>query len=224
VFPNQTSKITNQKSVRGFTLTELLLVASIIVLVGGLGGGLYVGTYKKLLVEKTARQFLLTARYARIAAVEQQRPYELQLGKDNKGFLLATTQTATVPATATTPTPTPMTMTGTMPETGQAQKVPVKNIYCKPVVLEGDVQFESIQIMPLNGATTTTEGEPEQTITFWPSGGAEAAVVQIGDGKTHYTIAVVAATGKATLYAGPATEVRTASIDLDMGQEGQTRP
>ncbi len=218
---NQESKITNQKLARGFTLTELLLVASIIVLVGGLGGGLYMGTYKKLLVEKTARQFLLTARYARIAAVEQQRPYELLLEKDNKGFLLATTQTATGPATTTVPTTT--TMTGTTAEAGQAQTMPVKNLYCRPVVFEGDVQFESIQIMPLNGATTTTEGELEQKITFWPSGGAETAVVQIGDGKTHYTIAIVAATGKATLYDGPATEVRTASIDLDMGQEGETR-
>jgi prepilin-type N-terminal cleavage/methylation domain-containing protein len=187
----------------GFTLTELLLVVSIIVLLGGLGGGLYVGTYKKLLVEKTARQFLLTARYARIAAVEQQRPYELQLANDNKGFLLATTQINTA--------------------TGQSEKTLIKDLYCRPVTFEGEVQFESVQIIPLNGTTTISEGEPEQKITFWPSGGAEAAVVQIGDGKTHYTIAVVAATGKATLYDGPATEVRTASIDLDMGQEGETR-
>jgi Tfp pilus assembly protein FimT len=193
------SAIRNPKSaICGFTLTELLLVASIIVLLGGLGGGLYVGTYKKLLVEKTARQFLLTARYARIAAVEQQRPYELTLAKDNKGFLLATTQTDV--------------------GTGQAQKTPVRDIYCRPVVFEGDVQFENVQILSLNAAQTS-EGEPEQEITFWPSGSAEAAVVQIGDGKTHYTVAVVAATGKATLYDGPAAEVRTASIDLDLGQE-----
>jgi prepilin-type N-terminal cleavage/methylation domain-containing protein len=200
VFSNQKSRITNQELARGFTLTELLLVASIIVLLGGLGGGLYVGTYKKLLVEKTARQFLLTARYARLAAVEQQRPYELQLGKDNKGFLLATT------------------MTQTDTGTGPTEQIPVRDLYCRPVVFEGDVQFEAVQIVPLT-APDASEADLAQKITFLPSGCAAGAVVQIGDGKTHYTIAVVAATGKATLYEGPAAEVRTASIDLDMQQE-----
>jgi hypothetical protein len=194
---------------------ELLLVASIIVLLGGLGGGLYVGTFKKLLVEKTARQFLLTA-------VEQQRPYELLLAQDNKGFLLATMQTATSTAlgtpTATAAAAGTTTATEVAAETAPAQRTPVKNIYCRPVVFEGDVQFESVQIMALN-ATQTSDGELEQKITFWPSGCAESAVVQIGDGKTHYTIAVVAATGRATLYEGPATAVRTASIDLDLEQE-----
>ena len=62
-----------------FTLTELLLVIAVISVVGGLGGGMYAGTYKKLLVERAARQFLLSAKYARIMAIEHGRPYELRL-------------------------------------------------------------------------------------------------------------------------------------------------
>ena len=72
----------------GFTLLEILLVVTLIALAGGLGGGLYAGTYKKLTVEKTARQFTLMAKYARISAIERGQPYELQLGAT--GFLVAT--------------------------------------------------------------------------------------------------------------------------------------
>jgi hypothetical protein len=56
----------------------------------------------------------------------------------------------------------------------------------------------------------------EQKVVFLPNGSAESAILQIGDGRNHYTIAVVAATGKATLYAGTAQEVDTVSVDLDI--------
>ena len=67
-------------------------MAAIIGMIAGLGGGYCVGTYKRLVVEKTARQLLLMATYARIMAIEQQRPYELQLDAGNRGFLLVTTE------------------------------------------------------------------------------------------------------------------------------------
>jgi len=173
---------------------------SIIVLLGGLGGGLYVGTYQRLLVEKAARQFLLTARYARIVAVEQQRPYELQLvNGDTIGFLLTTTDTNA--------------------ETGQTEKTIVRDLCCRPVEFAGDVRFEEIQIAARN-SEQANEMEQEYRILFLPSGSCESAVVQIGDGKSHYTIALVAASGKATMYAGTADKVNTAMIDLDESEEG----
>lgn len=176
----------------GFTLIELLLVVTIIALVGGMSGGLYMGTHKKLLVEKAARQFLLMARYARIMAIEQQRPYELQLLGQDKGFALTTTQAN--------------------PETGQAEKTIVRDLYCRPVEFEGDVKFEDIKITTL---TATETGGEEQGIVFLPNGSAQSAVVQFGDGKSHYTVAIVAATGKARMYFGAAEAVKTAVIDLD---------
>lgn len=179
----------------GFTLTELLLVISVIVLVGSVGGGVYVGTYKRLLVEKTARQFLQTARYARIMAIERQRPYELQLDAGGKGFGLTTTRVN--------------------PETGQNEKIIVKDLYCRPVEFEGDVTFEDIQIAT-QPAEQTDEGEQSQRILFLPNGAAESAVVQIGDGKSHYTVAVIAATGKARMYEGTTDKIRMASVDLDV--------
>jgi hypothetical protein len=172
-------------------------VVAIIAMVGGLGGGYCVGTYRRLIVEKTARQLLLTARYARIMAIEQQRPYELQLDPGNKGFMLTTTEMN--------------------PDSGQTEQIIVRDYYCRPVEFEGDVQFEDVQLAALTGEPS--EGtDLEQKVVFLPNGSAESAVLQIGDGKSHYTVAVVAATGKATLYTGLVKDVRTASIDLDLQQ------
>lgn len=179
---------------RGFTLVEVLLVVALIVVLGGLGGGMYTGTHKRLLVEKAARQFLLTAKYARIMAIEQGQSYEVQLDPGNRGFLAATARWN--------------------PSRGQMEKVPVRDYYCKPVRFEGDVRFEDVKI----GASTVETAGDEQTqqrIVFLPNGSADSAVVQIGDGKTHYSIAIVASTGKATLHEGAAGQVEVAVIDLD---------
>lgn len=178
----------------GFTLTELLLVITIITVIGSLGGGMYLGTHRKFLVEKAARQFLWTARYARIAAIERQQPYELQLDP-NGGFFLATTQYNEA--------------------SSQTEKVIIKNYYCQPIVFQGDVKFEAVKI-----ASSTVEpmddADQSARIVFRPNGSAESAVIQIGDGKTRYTVAVVASTGRVSLYPGQADEVRNATIDLDV--------
>ncbi len=179
----------------GFTLAELLLVVAIITVVGGLSGGMYAGTYKKLLVERASRQFLLSAKYARIMAIEHGRPYELRLDGGNRGFAITTTQWNQ--------------------QTGEGESTVVRDYYAKPVEFEGDVQFEDVKILTLM-AEQVTDVTTEQRIVFLPNGSAQSAVIQIGDGKTHYTITVVAATGKATLRAGlAATDVSMAVIDLD---------
>lgn len=193
--PNQKSKIIDQKSVAGFTLTEILLVVAIIAMVAGLGSGYCVGTYKRLIVEKAARQFLLMARYARIMAIEQQRPYDLMIDPNNQGFFLATAQMD--------------------PATGESRRAIVRDYFCKPVEFEGDVRFEDVQLA-LYAEDPTSDAAGEQKLVFLPNGSAQSAVFQIGDGKSHYSIAIVAATGKASLYPGVATEIKTASIDLDL--------
>jgi prepilin-type N-terminal cleavage/methylation domain-containing protein len=190
----------NRRSVRragglgAFTLIELLLVVAVIAVVGSLGGGMYIGTYKRLLVERAARQFLLSAKYARIMAIQHGRPYELRLDGGNKGFAVTTTQWNQ--------------------QTAAGESVVVRDYYAKPVEFDGDVQFEDVKILTLVAEQVSDVGA-EQRIVFLPNGSAESAAIQIGDGKTHYTIAVVAATGKATLRSGPAGEMSMAVVDLD---------
>jgi len=178
----------------GFTISELLLVVVIIALIGSVGGGVYVGTYKKMLVEKEARNFLLTAKYARIMAIERQCQYQMQLDVNNNGFALTSSRWNE--------------------RTGETEHEIVKDYYCRPVEFEGDVKFEDIQIIPI-GSETITDSEEGQTIVFWPNGTAESAVIQIGDGNTHCTVVICASTGKATMYFGTKDESKIGTIDLD---------
>lgn len=179
----------------GFTLVEVLVVVVIISLLGGLGGSIYMGTYKRMLVEKAARDFVLTAQYARIMAIEKRRQYKILLDAANNGFLLATTQLDE--------------------EGGQTEQMIVKDSFCRPVEFEGEVKFENIQITPTGIETTTETDEDEQVIVFSPNGTAQSAVIQIGDGKTHYAVTISAATGKAKVYFGTTENVEVVTIDLD---------
>lgn len=179
----------------GFTLVEVLVVVVIIGLLGGLGGGIYVGTYKKLLVEKAARDFFLTAKYARIMAIEKQRQYKIVLDTVNNGFHLVTTQ---------------------LDEEGeQTEQMIVRDSFCKPVAFEGETLFEDIKIIPVSLVNTTEEDEDEQSIVFSANGTAQTAAIQIGNGKTHYTITISSATGKAKVHEGTAEDVEFGVIDLD---------
>jgi prepilin-type N-terminal cleavage/methylation domain-containing protein len=178
----------------GFTLVEILLVIMLISLMASVGGGFYIGTLKGLQVEKAARDLLLTAKYARIMALEQQRQYELCLDTQNNGFYLIEMQVDR--------------------ESGQSAKMIVRDPYCKPVVMDTDVRFENIQIIP-TGLESVEQTEDLQSIFFFPDGTAQSASIQIGDNKTHYAMGINAATGKATLYQGTIENVKISTIDLD---------
>ena len=185
----------------GFTIAEMLVVVVIIALIASVGGGIYVGTYKRMLVEKAARDFVLAAKYARIMAIERQKPYKINLGAAdaaNNGFGLVIDEFNQ--------------------ETEQTQQVIVRDLYFKPVQFAGDVKFEGVQITPA-GWEAATETDETREIVFSPSGTAQSAVIQIGDGKNHYTVSISAATGRATMYFGTAEKLKEeagiGTIDLD---------
>jgi len=203
----QNLKVKDKKQRYGFTVAEMLLVVVIIALIASVGGGIYVGTYKRMLVEKAARDFVLAAKYARIMAIERQIPYRIKLSAAgsadgteaaNNGFGLLIDEFNQ--------------------ETEQTEQVIVRDLYFKPVEFTGDVKFEGVQISRTGGQAATETDEPGE-IVFSPTGTAQSALIQIGDGKNHYTISISAATGKATMYFGTAEkvkeEVRIGSIDLD---------
>lgn len=180
----------------GFTLVEVLVVVIIIGLLGGLGGGLYTGSYKRLLVEKAARDFFFTAKYARIMAIEKQQQYKLVIDTSNNGFYLETTEYNE--------------------EDGQTQQMIVRDSFSKPVTFIDEIIFEDINIIPISLVTTTEdEDEEKQSIVFSANGTAQTAAIQIGNGKTHYTITISSATGKAKVYEGTNENVNVGVVDLD---------
>ena len=179
---------------KGFTVTELLMVVIIIGLITGAGAGVYIGTFRKMQVEKAAYDFFLTAKYARLMAVEKQSHYKMELDQANGGFYLSTVLWDE--------------------ESGQSQQEIVKNLYCKPVQFQGDVLFESVDVAP-SGWETQSVSEEQQTIIFSPNGTAQSSVVQIGDGTTHYTISISPATGRAKMFFGTAENVTVGTTDLD---------
>ncbi len=177
-----------------FTLVEVLLVVLLISLVASVGGGFYMGSYKSMLVEKAARNLFLTAKYARIMAIEQQRQYKLILDTINNGFFLTTVVVDEI--------------------SGQAKLIIVRDPYCKPFVFDSDIRYEDIQITP-TGFETTSDFEGQQTIVFSPDGTAQSAIVQIGNGDTHYSLCINAATGKPEISFGTAENMQINSTDLD---------
>ena len=182
---------------RGFTIPEVLMVVLIIGLIAGSGTGLYVGTFKKMRVQKAAYDLLLTAQYGRIMAIEQNCRCTLMLDSTNNRFWLTKLEWDE--------------------ESEEASEQIVKDPYCKPVEFEGDVVFEDIQIALANlEAGQQDEEEQERSIVFMPDGSAQTAAIQIGNGRNHYTVGISAATGRAKLYLGTTEKVEERSTDLDM--------
>ncbi|MBN2269037.1 MAG: GspH/FimT family pseudopilin [Sedimentisphaerales bacterium] len=189
----------SQRERCGFTLVELLVVVAIIAVAGGAGIGLYAGTSERFRLEKAARSFLLTARYARIMAIEKQREYEIQIGSDKTGFALATTEWNE--------------------SSEQFEQTVVRDYYCRPVEFEGAVRFEDVRLVATGVEETEEDESAGQAIRFSPDGSAQAVAVQIGDGKRHYTISISAATGKAKASPGELQEnAEVGTIDLDVAQ------
>jgi prepilin-type N-terminal cleavage/methylation domain-containing protein len=173
----------------GFTIIELLLVVSIIA---GASGAMYFGTYKRMLVEKAAREVLLAAKYARVIAIEKQTRCKLLLDNTNNRYLL------TVP--------------GAGSQADGAENV-ITDQYAKPRQFSGDVKFEEIQI---TSRALAGDGAAEDVIVFRPNGTADMTVLQIGDGKNHCTVYISAATGKGRIESGEAMETGLEVLDLDV--------
>ena len=178
----------------GFTIAEMLLVVVLIVLIAGVGGGFTVGTYKKMLTEKAARQFFLASKYARITAIERQSICRIELDTENNSFALIVEQLNS--------------------QTGETEKVGVQDIFFRPVQMAGDVEFEGVKIDSAVSEELLEQAE-SRSIAFSPDGTAQSAVIQIGDGKNHITVSISAATGKVKMYPGTAQEVKVGTIDLD---------
>ena len=178
----------------GFTIIEMMVVVALIVLISSVGSGLYSGSYQGMLVRKAAREVFIGAKYARIKAIESGQICRLEISAEGNKFALVIDE---------------------MDEkTGETLPVMVSDYYFKPVEFGGEVKFEQVEVNRMDEAYIEQKEVAEQ-ICFRPDGTAEAALIQIGDGKRHYSLRISEATGKSELFFGLADEIENDTIDLD---------
>lgn len=180
-----------------FTLIELLMVVAVVVLICGAAGGLYRGSYQNRRIEQAGRQMLLTAGYARLFAVENQRSCRMQFdGNQGKYWLCYDAYEV---------------------ENADPAVTVIQNQYSRPVSLPEAVQLEKISVVPMNRQEMDfTNDANGDAIHFYANGTADSAAVVISNGKTRYTLKVAAATGKAKLEFGLREELTSDIVDLDL--------
>jgi prepilin-type N-terminal cleavage/methylation domain-containing protein len=179
----------------GFTIIELMVVVVVIVLLATVMGRYYVGTYKRMLVEKGAKEIMLAAKYARLFAVEKQSRCRLVLDESQQGYCLMSKDVSEY--------------------SGEMDEVMIANAYTKPGQLKGEVVFEKVEIASMVRINTSAQ-EGQSIVAFRPDGTADKAVIQVGDGRNHYTVYISPATGKAEVKFGIANESGIDIVDLDV--------
>lgn len=180
----------------GFTLTELIAVIAVIAITAGIGLTTGMQSYRKLVVEKGARDIFSLMRYAKIAAVEYQGEVTLQIDKENRGAWLEAMRTNTL--------------------TGLREKEMIRNSFCKPVKLAADVEFQNVVFLSATESESRETSEEGSGILFYPNGSATDVAVQLGNKQHSYTVILHAATGRAHLHLGEIKEQSPTTIDLDM--------
>jgi len=183
-------------------MLEVIVVVVIIGLIASATGGLYMGTFKNMQLEKSAKEIYLAAKYARLAAVEKQTEFRLAIDKGQGKFFVAYEQINE--------------------ETEELEDVVVSNPYTRPVTVPDGIQIEDVIIVRsvqsfASENRSDIEGEDdisESVVIFTPYGTADSAVIKIGNGRTSYTVSVSPATGKVKIARGE-TEMPLDIIDLD---------
>ena len=177
----------------GFTLLELLVAIIIMTIMAGVGSSMYVGVNERLKIQKAANTLLVTAQYARLSAIEQQTIYKFCIDTSTNEFYLVTTLSDV--------------------EAGTVEEVIVEDSMCRPILLENGLIFEDIQILS-NEYNLGSSGGLE-IIVFTPNGTAQTALIQIGNGKAHYTLSINGVTGKSKIYSTAMDYVPVDTVDLD---------
>ena len=182
-----------RRILKGFTLIEILLVVALISLLAGGAGFISYNSFQKLQVERTARDIMLLAKFARIRSIEVNYPVELYFDIDGQRFFLRDVD-------------------GNYSSEDEDGDI-VNNPYAKIHQMPDGVGIESLNILP---QMEDFEASIPTKIVFMPEGTADTAVVQVGDGRNHCTIQVSPATGRAKFFNGAADDIVPLVVDLDI--------
>ncbi len=178
------SSVVNRQC-QGFTLVELTAAAALLALLTSAAFISYAQTWKHWALRQDAQRFYLAARYARVLAIESQRPCVLMVVPEEKAYYIVQSVE------------------------GEEEIAVVSNMLHRSSKLDDSVSFDRFAAVQ-TGLTGDVSG-----ITFRPDGSADAALVQLTNGERSFTIQISAATAQATLLSGATDSYELDQIDLD---------
>ena len=182
---------------QGFTIVEVLLVVAVMVVLAGAAGGVYWGSYQRSQLDGAGRELLLTAKYARVNAIENQRCCKLKFDQVNHGYWLAYDEIDD--------------------RTNRSDERVIRDSFSKPTRLGEGIEFLDVEVRAERWANG--EGGKDRDVSevvFAPDGTADAAVVVVGNRETFYTLMISRPTGKARLHLGEPDRTMEDSVDLDL--------
>ena len=179
---------------RAMTLIEILVVIMVLGVVGGISGGVYAGSYHKMQVRRAALAFLVMMRTAQMRAIELQQPMTLHI-EQQSGQVWVTYWKANED--------------GTTAEERIAEDPMLKRIQLHESVMLERVEINAERVDRMNGRQTSN------VITFAPDGTSDNAVIQIGNGRIHYTLTAVSASGRIYLTKGVHNTTKQYVVDLE---------
>jgi type II secretion system protein H len=172
----------------GFTLVELVAVMAIVAVLATMIVPRLGGTMAGAQLREQARGMLWMARYARETAATRRRECRLVVDPEHGSFRLEMEED---------------------PQDHPGEFVPLAGALVGRRQLSGGVSFGTVRI------EAETEEGPANTIRFHPDGRADAAVVEITDGRRTFSLLVAPGSGRLLLVDGTVPSLPTERQDLD---------
>jgi Tfp pilus assembly protein FimT len=173
---------------KAFTLVEMTVVMILVVILVGMTVPMLAGAAGARRCKEQATALLTAARFAREYAVTRRVPCRMTIdAAGGEATLQKQDQDAA----------------------GAETFVSIGLGWGKPVVLTNGVRFGRVQITPAEGASGGS------TVTFRPTGEADAAIIEITDGRWTFTLVILPTSGRARLLEGADRGIPNDRVDLD---------
>jgi Tfp pilus assembly protein FimT len=178
----------------GFTVLEILVMITIIALASTISALHIYHSLDSVSLYGASKKLLYTARYARLLAVENHQSCILHIDIDQNSYYLSVQKTGIPVKTH---------------EESEPAAV-VNNIYVSPTVLPEKITFGKVQV---EGAAPAERGEVK--IQYREDGRVEAALIQMGNQQSIYTVLLNPFTAKAELRTEKIETLPVDTVDLD---------
>ena len=181
---------------RGFTLIEIIVVVVLISILATMTVlSMYSGASPAKL-RGSAQRLLVAARFARDFATTHRCKSRLMIDPDKQQYAITFQPD---------------------PQHDPSKFVPLATTLGKVQSLSQGIRFVNLRIVPRQGRDQLDPPRRETNyITFEPTGSADAAVLEVTNGKQSYSVLIVPHTGYAKLIEGTLRELPNDRLDLDI--------